>query len=1240
MIQATGQKFKLQNCPLDGINIIEASAGTGKTYTIQNLYAKLILLKGYKVDSILVVTFTDAATKELKIRIRHILTELDLYFKGKAVSDNIKELVETTYYWDCNDKKVTVSQELKRKRIYNAINNFDDASIFTIHGFCNKVLNDHSFETGILFNVQLEKNIEPIVRDITEDFWRLETYSASSFDIAALNYNSINIETLSSYVKNFTSKGDIYVYPEKVSENRKFNILKNIFYDMKSNWNIEEIKTILERPEISKAKFRESSVNKHIQNIELFFNYAFNKEIIETISKLTIEYVSAAVKKTDKQKFQPNHPFFNNCSEFINDIDSLKDFGIYTRSKFRSFFHKEYEKRKNELNVQSFNDLLSKVDEYTEGSKSRLLQKLRSKYNAAFIDEFQDTDSVQYSIFKKIFIDSSKTIFMVGDPKQAIYGFRGGDIFTYRKAKEQISETGRLYTLPKNWRSSPNMVEAVNNLFTKGKPGNKPFVTDSINYIEVESDEKNDNFGTASDSKNKPLKFIFINEPQSSENLSNQCTEQTAAQIHNILSDDNNNITESNGIKRRIKPSDIAMLVTKHSQAKLLQPKLAEYKIPAVLQATGSVFDTTEAENFVHLLNAVAEPSNTQILKGALLTNILSYSIDDLVILSEEAEDDIILQFEEIYSKFKKCHDIWLNNTFIEMFNCLCFEFNIKERILQQNSGERTLTNVLHIAEILQTQETELKLGINGLIHWLSKQMSPDSREDKDEYEIRLETDENAVKIMTVFKSKGLEFPIVFCPFLWDKNAISVKQQRISKYHLTPDIIGKTSFKDELLYKPILDITGKEDAENYSNDENLEELMRFMYVALTRSKYQCYVIWGNTDKNSKKNTSALDYMFYSDCSVLEAEKGNIAKALSYSVKSVKNANTSPALTVEQKRNIQLDIYDTNQKFDIKEYKPIYLNKAIKLKARIISSGNQNKSWKISSFSSLTPHSSEASRSVSQKDYDETDISNSTDHEQNTILNTKLDIFNFPAGAKTGTCWHEIFEEIDFASSDEEIRSLVKEKLLKYRLNEKESGKANEESIICVQEMVKNVLNKTLNRYSNLSLKNITAENKLPEMEFLFSLKQGIDMDKLYTFLSSYAKENDFTLNSCSEKLLNNKLIHGYMTGFIDLIFRDKNKYYIIDWKSNKLNGIPEDFTIKGLKQEISKHYYFLQYLIYTVAVDKYLQTHIKNYDYDTHFGGVYYIFLRGVDSFESSNKGVFFDKPDKKYIKELAGILA
>ena len=201
-------------------------------------------------------------------------------------------------------------------------------------------------------------------------------------------------------------------------------------------------------------------------------------------------------------------------------------------------------KEKNELNIQSFNDLLVKVDEHTEGAKSKLLQKLRSKFNAAFIDEFQDTDSIQYSIFKKIFIEPSKTIFMVGDPKQAIYGFRGGDIFTYQKAKEQIPAEGKIYTLPRNWRSSSNMVKAVNNLFIEGKTDSKPFVTDSIKYIKVVSDEKNNNFITPSNIQEKPLKFVFINEAQNAENLTEQCIEQTVEHIYNILSDENNYILE------------------------------------------------------------------------------------------------------------------------------------------------------------------------------------------------------------------------------------------------------------------------------------------------------------------------------------------------------------------------------------------------------------------------------------------------------------------------------------------------------------------------------------------------------------------------------------------------------------------------------------------------------------------------------------------------------------------------
>ena len=658
------EKFNSLACCLDNVNIIEASAGTGKTYNIQNLYARLILLKGFSVDSILVVTFTDASAKELKDRIRSILNKISLYYQDGGISEEIKKLSTQSFYIDKSGCKREVDLKTRKNRLALAIRDFDNAAIYTIHGFCSKMLNDYSFESGILFNVELEKDVAPLIQDIVEDFWRREAYIKDFFTTALINYNGITIKKLICFVQHFTNKGDVEIEPKKQTQDCT-SVIRKIFYRMKAHWDREAIEILLANPYMNKNKFKSSQVEKICFNVELFLQGIINKTTFAEVQKLAQENIDKAFTAAGKKagKTPPEHHFFRDCSELAANKKVFESFGTIIRHRCRNYFDKEYEKRKSVLNIQSFNDLLSRVNEYVHNSKSPLLPKIQKQFNAALIDEFQDTDSVQYNIFRKIFIDGGKPLFIVGDPKQAIYGFRGGDIFTYRKAKDYIRKGGKVFTLDKNWRSSPNMVNAINSFYGNTDPSYTPFVTKAIDFINVDSDKKNDNFCINAQPDPQPLKLIYLPGEYNAPDLRHACCRRTSSEIYKLLTNKLITITD-NEIKRPILPKDITVLVTSHRQAGLLQPELNKLNIPAVLQATGSVFDSTEAEYLEQVLRAIAEPGNTRILKGAMLTDIIGYSINDIAKITEGNDKEANIQLDHIYENFKKYHEKWLNTSF------------------------------------------------------------------------------------------------------------------------------------------------------------------------------------------------------------------------------------------------------------------------------------------------------------------------------------------------------------------------------------------------------------------------------------------------------------------------------------------------------------------------------------------------------------------------------------------------
>ena len=1262
------QQFDSIKCPLRGVNIIEAGAGTGKTYNIQNLYARMIVEKGYKVDSILVVTFTESATKELKDRIRSILIQIQRYYatnddteieeRVKLIADipqevHANKVGASSLNLNVNDKNANCNLaeynnadiELKKKRIDSALRNFDTASIFTIHGFCNRLLNDFSFESSILFNLELETNPDAIVQDIIEDFWRIENYSSNDILITALLVaNKISVESLKKFVQACISQPNIELEP-KINLDKEIKAFKTAFERLKNIFNKNEIIDILSSDYLNQTRYKPKQVSDAADNINVFLKGIINDNIFKSLEKFTTESIKSAINKKGKEAlFQvPDHPVFLTCHQLVDLKHVVKLYSSLIKTKCKNYFFKEYAKRKQQLNIQTFDDLLNKVNEIVDQKDSRLKKAAVIKFNAAMIDEFQDTDSVQYNIFKKLFIETGKPVFLVGDPKQAIYAFRGGDIFTYQKAKDEnvsidvcssesnapnlgleeneikkqnpaLVKTGKLFSLTTNWRSADNMVDAVNSIFTPNSISTLPFADKKIKYQKAHSSKNKNELLFNNKIDNKPFKLILAEGEFNKTQLETNCCKITSNLIYNLLQ--SGEITIKNGnTHQKAQPKDIAILVSSHIQARMIKEALGEYNIPSVLQATGSVFDTDEAEQFEYILKAIANPNNASLIKGALLTDILGYKPNKITEMSSSENQDNILLYEDILESFKELNDICINKSFIEMYNTLTAVFKVKNTLLKQIDGERKLTNLIHISELLHDCEMDSKLGLTGLISWLEKQRNKGTREDKDEFEIRLETDNKAVKVMTVHKSKGLEFPIVFCPFLWKIYAIPHDEKKIiCKYHKSG--------------KAVLNLDNNEDALGNYCDEKLQELIRIFYVAATRAKYQYYLIWGNIrkSKNSDIPTSALDYIFKFE-DPQNIAKGKIAATLSefgFIPPIIKNTDYISVSTIDP------------DALESATYTPESNTDEQALAHKEFDSELIDHSWKITSFSGLAPHETKIETLFStNKDYDETD--NKPETKNGLAAEPETSIFNFQAGAKTGTCWHSIFENLNFTSDDKTIKAAVNEILKEYNLDESENEEMTQEKCECVFNMTKNVLNTNLPSLNNIKLSDITNNNMLSEMEFNFKLNDGLKTENLSEALLEYTKTFGI-----KKKITNwhDKVINGYMTGFIDLIFRHDDKYYILDWKSNRLDETPEGFCQDGLKKEIAKNYYFLQYLIYTVALDKYLTQTILDYDYNTHFGGIYYIFLRGVDNNTSSDRGVFYDRPNKTLITELAEVLS
>lgn len=1196
--------FDLLNSPLEGTNLIEASAGTGKTYTIAGLFLRLVLEKNLSVNEILVVTFTEAATDELKERIRSKLREgMEVFSGGLSEDAFLNGLVNTD-----KDSKLAIG------RLREALRAFDQAAIVTIHGFCKRMLHDNAFESGSLFDTELVTDQENIKREIVDDFWRTHFYDASPLFVNYAINNQFNPDSLLSFLSNKVAAPYLRVIPQvqppdtsekELAYNEAFSELSRVWQSAR-----EEVEKILTTHKgLNRIKYGKEKIPAWIHRMDRYVaSGGHNPTLFKEFQKFTARELQASM---NGDYAPPVHPFFElsqKLKERQEELDmAFKQCLIAVKGELFHYTQNELTRKKEKKNIQSFDDLLLKLHRaLEEQGGENLAMALRMKFGAALIDEFQDTDPIQYAIFKKVFGVDNRILFLIGDPKQAIYGFRGADIFTYLEAAEDV---GSRHTLLQNWRSDPNLITAVNTLFANT---HLPFVYDKISFQPAAPAER-----PYSDSlrmnrqPQSPLQLWFLKADRVTESGKAVTKTQArglickavAAEISQLL------VLGRKGEaflgERPLQEGDIAVLVRTNAEARLMQEALSALHIPSVLYSTGNLFDSHEALEMERFLAGVSDPNSDRLLKTALATDMLGVTAEELDALMDNEG-----RWEQWLVKFRTYHDLWNDFGFIRMFRHMLLEEKILPRLMSLPDGERRNTNLLHLSEVLHQTSVEKKLGMTDLLKWLSEQRRGDTPTGLEEHPLRLESDENAVEIVTVHKSKGLEYPVVFCPFAWDSSRIKESK-------------GPFVFHDEAdNMRLTLDLGSRHMGENRvcAEKERLAENLRLLYVALTRAKSRCYLVWG---RFNEAETSALAYLLHQPPSL---KPTNVVSATGQRFKGL----TDEDILRELKGAIDKgkgSIGVSEMPMGLAEkYSPLF-QKEMTLGCRIFS-GNIDRQWHISSFSSLVsgrPHSHEMA------DRDTLDLPDGHDQEDVTGSDAKQPasgIFDFPKGAKAGTFLHDLFEHLDFTQANRStMNELVENKLKEYGFE------GTWQETLC--HMIRKVLIVPLDPdKQDLRLSRIRNENRLNELEFYFPLR-FISPKKLKGIFEKYSgREIPEDFPDHIERL-DFAPVRGFMKGFMDLVFHWRGRFYLLDWKSNFLGARVEDYGQESLAFLMKKECYILQYCIYALALDQYLSLRLPGYHYQKHFGGVFYIFLRGVEPEKGSDFGIYRDLPPPELINEL-----
>jgi exodeoxyribonuclease V beta subunit len=1203
--------------PLVGSSLIEASAGTGKTYTIVNLYLRLLLgdeCQPLSVDKILVVTFTNAATAELKQRIRQRLRSAYLDFYAGASSDDFIQYLITR----------SADLALDCQRLLLAGKQMDEAAVFTIHGFCQRMLTQHAFESGTLYEQSLILDESQWLKLAVEDYWRSHIVPLPLTILSPL----LKIWAAPGHLRNSLQSllyrkvrplqdvqvGDAHQavesYAAGVADMKRWWLDNNVAEqllgaDLKGNTKLGKSTIIRDMQAFCQSGDLEPSFDKQPWGV------------------FTPDKVQGARKKTSKDLSDLD---FSRFQWLVTQQKTASDalLQAYSGDALTHCAH-NLAHNKERLQLLSPDDLLMNLHHALAEQAGKpepehiLASAIQGEYPVALIDEFQDTDATQFAIFSLIYTpqyhDNPPCWVAIGDPKQAIYAFRGADIFTYIEAKQLVSAE-RQFTLATNWRSQPALVEAVNGLFSQSEAGF--LFEEHIPFYGVQSVKQPPGL-VIGDTAQACLQFHHLTAtdglPIGWALAQSVMAQRTAGQIAQFLSGEQGQIKVGN---QPLRAGDCCVLVRDRIEADAIKQALGRHAIDSVFLARKSVFASQTAVDLFALLQALAEPGNDRFLRSALVSELFTYDALALDILFNHE-----LHWQQLVEQFIYWHQQWQRHGLMMAVNLLLRHFAVAEKLVEHyGDGQRRLTDLRHLIELLQVQ-SQLMSGQSQLLHWFAERLAePDHNHEGQQ--IRLETEENLVQIITQHTSKGLEFPLVFIPFA-------------SRYRAAKDAIyhhGEQGL--------VVDFLAEEQTLQQADHERLAEDIRLLYVALTRAVHYCFVgIWNNAHTQRKKEsqlqlTALGRVLFKAGEPINEALIARRLTDLQHNldvaycpfdasqVAGGNSPNSQPGLPLEA---APVPVHEKSH------WQVAHLERPVQRKWRLtsysaISSQQQHIEFIAPGLdegvdkADLTVLFANAESGDSQDGAEI--ITNQADEVVGVLTSDiqPMDQFAFTRGPQAGSFLHGVLENIEFMHPVELAESIAQQ------------GKwygIDEVWYPMLQIWLADILRAPFTAEpGGVCLAQLSQRQVLVEMEFHLPLRE-VHAGQFNQLLNRFYPQRQH--NYQFEQL------HGMLKGYIDLTFEYNGMFYVADYKSNHLGDSLEHYTPGALEQAMTEHDYQLQAILYTLALHRWLGIKVGDYQYETHIGGAYYLFLRGMNS-QDPGAGVFHMLPDKALIVALDALFA
>lgn len=1167
----TAESLDPLRLPLIGERLIEASAGTGKTFTIAALYLRLLLGLGgeaaypraISVEELLVVTFTEAATEELRGRIRSNIHELRIAcLRGESDNPLYSALLA-----EIADKDDAAKTLLLAER------QMDEAAVFTIHGFCQRMLSLNAFESGMLFEQQLIEDESRLRYQACADFWRRHCYPLTR-DIAAVIHDVWKgprdlLRSLDRWLQGEAPQLKSPPAPNETLAERHQQIIARID-SLKQQWReqVGEIEGVLENSGLDRRKFNRGNQGKWMEKVNAWAQEeTLSYQLPDALEKFAQSFL---LERTKAGGEPPVHPLFSAVESLLASSLTLTDL-VLARAmvEIRDAVARE-KRRRGEL---GFDDMLSRLDEALRGdSGETLASAIRQRFPVAMIDEFQDTDPQQYRIFRRIWRRQPETaLLLIGDPKQAIYAFRGADIFTYMKARGDVAAH---YTLDTNWRSSPGMVGSVNRLFSLS---DNPFMFHEIPFLPVKAAAKNKGLRFTVDAADVPAMNVWLMPGDTvwSGDYQTFMAQLCATQIRDWLSAGQRGraLLWRGETSRPVQASDITVLVRNRLEAAQVREALQTLGIPSVyLSNRDSVFETLEAQELLWLLQAVLAPERENTLRSALATSMFGLTALDIENLNQDEQ-----AWDALVEEFSEYRQIWRQRGVMPMLRALMTARHIAENLLATRGGERRLTDILHISELLQEAASQLE-SEHALVRWLAQHIAePDSNAASQQ--MRLESDKHLVQIVTIHKSKGLEYPLVWLPFI-----ARFRKQDQAFYH------------DRETFAAVLDLGQDEASLELAEAERLAEDLRLLYVALTRAVWHCSL--GVAPLSSRKSGNS-DFHLSALGRLLQAGEAMDAAGLAARLADFCHGDIALQIPGELDLTPWQAPAATIPRLSARE-----------LQRRIADD------WRVTSYSGLQQHGFSGGQDLLPRlDVDAAGVGEVVEEPQ-------LTPHQFPRGAAPGTFLHSLFEELDFTQPVPE--GWMAEKL--------QLSGFDAQWAPVLTDWLGGVL-KTRLPGPDIALNQLAARDKQVEMAFYLPIAQLLTAERLDALIRQYDPL------SADTPPLDFRQVRGMLKGFIDLVFRHEGRYYLLDYKSNWLGEDREAYTRPAMEQAMRAHRYDLQYQLYSLALHRYLRHRLADYDYDRHFGGVIYLFLRGMDG-QEGGQGIFTTRPVRPLIDGLDQLFA